>query len=79
MTGYRFEIRVDCYAGYMAEETPRRLYIKERPIEVVAVLDRWLAPDHRYFKVRGDDGGLYVIRHDVETDRWELTMFDRRR
>ncbi|MEJ2032112.1 MAG: hypothetical protein P8Y63_03540 [Deltaproteobacteria bacterium] len=79
MNGNRFEIRVDCYAGYRAEETPRRLYIKERPIEVKEVLDRWLAPDHRYFKVRGDDGGMYVIRHDVETDRWELTMFDSRR
>ncbi|MDA8164079.1 MAG: hypothetical protein M0017_03460 [Desulfobacteraceae bacterium] len=69
------EVRVECYAGHTANETPRRLFIKERPVEVVAVLDRWLAPDHRYFKVRGDDGGTYIIRHDVENDRWELTMF----
>lgn len=78
MSGGGFTIRVDCHAGYRAEEIPRRLFIKERPIQVVEVLDRWLAPDHRYFKVRGDDGGLYVIRYDVEADRWELAMFDRR-
>jgi hypothetical protein len=73
------EIRVECHAGFMAEETPRRLFFKERPIEIMEVLDRWLAPDHRYFKVRGDDGGMYIIRHDVETGRWELTFFDSRR
>jgi hypothetical protein len=46
---------------------------------VSAVLDRWLAPDHRYFKVEGDDGGTYILRHDVASGRWEMTMFDRRK
>ena len=41
------------------------------------VLDRWLAPDHRYFKLRGDDGDVYIIRHDVHAGLWELTMFER--
>lgn len=72
----RLGIRVQCYAGYRGEETPRRFFLKERPVEVMQVLDRWLAPDHRYFKVCGDDGGLYVIRHDVMSNLWELTMFD---
>jgi hypothetical protein len=36
-----------------------------------------LAPDHRYFKIRGDDGALYILRNDVVTGRWELTMLDR--
>jgi hypothetical protein len=39
---------------------------------VAEVLDRWLAPDHRYFKVRASDGGVYLLRHDVESQRWEL-------
>jgi len=25
-------------------------------IEVSTVIDRWLTPEHRYFKVKGDDG-----------------------
>lgn len=70
-----FGIRVECYAGYRGEETPLRFYFGERKVEVVAVLDRWLAPDHRYFKVKGDDGGTYIVRYDVPSDRWELTMF----
>jgi hypothetical protein len=44
-------------------------------VSVVEVLDQWLAPDHRYFKLRGSDGDTYLVRHDVRTDRWELTMF----
>ena len=69
------EIQVDCYAGYRDEETPRRLTMGARHINVVAIQDRWLAPDHRYFKVIGDDGSLYIIRHDPYHDRWQLTHF----
>lgn len=69
------EIRVDCYAGYRGEETPRQLTMGERRIAVVAVHDRWLAPDHRYFKVIGDDKGMYIIRHDPRLDQWQLTCF----
>ncbi len=41
------------------------------------ILDAWLSPDHRYFKVRGDDGDIYIIRHDSLADIWDLTMFKR--
>ncbi len=70
-------IRVECYAGYRGEETPRRFFIGDRAVAVVQVLDRWLAPDHRYFKVAGDDGDVYILRHDTRTGEWELTMFRR--
>jgi hypothetical protein len=70
-------VLVECYAGHRGEETPRRISFDRRSIEVVDVLDSWLGPDHRYFKVRGDDGATYILRHDVERARWELIMFDR--
>jgi hypothetical protein len=47
------DIRVDCYAGYRGEETPRRPTMGVRHISVVEIQDRWLAPDHRYFKIIG--------------------------
>lgn len=68
-------VEVDCYAGYRGEETPRAIRFRGRRVAAVAVIDRWLAPDHRYFKIRGDDGGLYIIRHDVVTHVWELTFY----
>jgi hypothetical protein len=71
------EIRVECYAGHRGEERPRRFYLRSRPIDVVEILDRWLAPDHRYFKLRGDDGSTYIIRQDITTQRWELPPDDK--
>lgn len=68
-------IEVECTAGYRGEETPRVIRFGERRMTAVEVIDRWLAPDHRYFKIRGDDGGLYIIRHDVVTHVWELTFY----
>jgi len=71
------EIQVECYAGHRGEQTPRAIVLGERRVAITEVLDQWLAPDHRYFKLRGDDGDIYLVRHDVRTESWELTMFDR--
>jgi hypothetical protein len=68
-------IRVECYAGHRGEQTPRTLILGDRRITVVEVLDAWLAPDYRYFKLRGDEGHTYIVRHDEPSDTWELTMF----
>lgn len=69
-------VLVECYAGYRGEETPRRFVLGERRVEVVDVLDRWLAPDHRYFKLRGDDQAIYILRNDRDSSEWELTVYD---
>lgn len=71
-----FQVRVVCYAGYRGEETPRRFYLGSRQIEVAEVIDRWLSPDHRYFKLRSIDHDLYILRHDSDADCWELTLFE---
>ena len=70
-------IAVECHAGYRGEETPRRFFMGSRAIRVVEVIDLWHGPDHRYFKIAGDDGATYILRHDEPTGRWELTMFER--
>ena len=70
-------LRVECYAGYRGEETPRALVIGDGRVVVDEILDRWLAPDHRYFKLKGDDGDVYLVRQDTASGAWELTMFER--
>jgi hypothetical protein len=72
-------VRVSCYAGHRGEETPREFWIDDRRVAVAEVLDQWLAPDHRYFKVRGNDGDTYILRHDAPADSWELTLYERAR
>jgi hypothetical protein len=71
----RLTINVECYAGHRGEQTPRTLIIGGRRIAVAEVLDAWLAPDHRYFKLKVVDGCTYLVRHDEQTGLWELTMF----
>jgi hypothetical protein len=71
-------IRVECYSGYRGEETPRTLWIGNRRIAVTEIIDQWLAPDHRYFKLRGDDQCLYIIRHDLVTFQWQMTLYQDR-
>ena len=71
------EIHVECYAGHRGEQTPHVIVLGERRVEIVEVLDQWLAPDHRYFKLRADDGHTYIVRQDVESQAWEMTMYAR--
>ena len=66
------EVRVECYAGHRGEETPRRITIAGRTVEVLEVIDRWYEPDRRYFRLRGDDDTMYLLRHDEHEERWEI-------
>lgn len=70
-------LRVSCYAGYRGEQEPRELLLGRRSVRVVEIIDRWAAPEHRYFKCRGSDGDTYILRHDTSQDHWELTMYAR--
>ena len=69
-------LRVECYAGHRADVAPVRFHIGTRSVEVREIIDRWLDPAHSYFKLRGDDGGIYILRHDQTADVWEMTLFD---
>jgi hypothetical protein len=68
-------IRVECYAGYKADERPLRFAIRGRTFEVLQVQDQWYSPTAKYFRVRANDGNLYVLKHDEENDDWSLDAF----
>jgi hypothetical protein len=72
---YIMQIKVKCYAGYRGEETPRIISFRSREVAVKKVLDRWLDPAHRYFKILGDDKGIYIIRHNMDSWDWELIFY----
>jgi hypothetical protein len=69
-------VRVESYAGFKAEEFPKAFSIGDRSFRVDRILDRWYGADHAYFKVRTDDGGLYILRYDQSADAWELVYMD---
>lgn len=69
------EAVVECYAGHRADERPVRFTLLGRSYEVVEVDDQWYSPEARYFRVRANDGNLYVLRHDERRDVWTLDAF----
>lgn len=66
------EIEVECHAGYRGEQEPRAFCLNGQRIPVMVIVDRWLSPDHRYFKVQAYTGAYYILRHDEPSGRWEL-------
>lgn len=74
----RVTVRVECVEGHRGEAVPHAFFISDRRVEVVEELDCWPGLDHRYFKVQGDDHGLYILRHDTLSVLWEITLFEQR-
>jgi hypothetical protein len=71
-----WEVRVACDALGGPDDPPKRIFSGGRTIEVVQVIDRWLGADHAYYKVRGADDAIYVLRRGAFGE-WRLIMFDR--
>jgi hypothetical protein len=71
------EIKVECYAGYKAEQYPLRFSLGDQVLEVQEVEDQWYSPSARFFRVRASDGNIYILRHDEEQLRWSLDAFRR--
>ncbi|HTS30864.1 MAG TPA: hypothetical protein VMH81_33560 [Bryobacteraceae bacterium] len=71
------KIRVECYAGYKADERPVRFHLGDRDYSVEDVLDQWYGMEDTYFKVRADDGDVYILRKHIPTDCWYLEAFRR--
>lgn len=73
-------LQVECYSGYKADERPRRfraLSPRARSYEVKEVLDQWYGLGYQCFKVRADDGNLYVLKHRRGDDAWTLESYRR--
>lgn len=68
-------LRVECYSGYKADERPVRFQLGERWLAVVDVVDRWYDPRATYFRVRAEDGAIYILKHDEADDLWTLESF----
>ena len=68
-------IDVESYSGFKADERPLRFRLGERWLEVAEVVDRWYDPDAVYFRVRAEDGAMYILRHVEGSDVWTLQAF----
>jgi hypothetical protein len=75
------QIDVECYAGYKADETPRRFYLHNMKFEITNIYDRWYQsesspgfPIANFFKVGTPDGKKFILKHAIAEDDWFLLI-----
>jgi hypothetical protein len=73
--GRYFQVAVECRREADGEAVPVQFKLGGRTVFVTDISDRWLARDHRYFKISTESGTTYILRHDVERDIWEIVLF----
>ncbi len=74
--GQRVEVR--CYSGFKADERPLSFTLCGRELSVMAIESGWFEEDaaepgrRACFRVRTDDGGLYLLSRDEGSGEWTL-------
>lgn len=73
------QIQVECYSGYKVDESPVVFTALGRRWEVSEIVDRWyeggIKPDKPvvdYFKVKTEDGNVFILRYDAHSDIWSI-------
>jgi hypothetical protein len=69
------KLQVESSIGLHGDVEPRAFLLGIRRIEVLQIVDRWLATDYGYFKIEASDGSTCILCHDDLSDDWELTLF----
>ena len=66
-----------CYSGYKDDERPVRFRLSGRDYFVEALLDQWYGPQDVCFKVKANDGNVYILRRRSTTPEgeWGLESF----
>ena len=65
-------VTVESHSGFKSEEYPLRFHLKGRKIEISKIVDRWLNPGCRCFKVLADNGKVYVLEYNEINNSWNL-------
>jgi hypothetical protein len=73
------KLEVVCYSGRKADERPVRFSLDGHQYLVEDILDQWYGPEKAFYKVRADDGNLYILSTQISVPDgpWELVSFRR--
>ncbi len=72
----KITVSVTFSAGGNGNELLESFTLGGRTFLVREVLDGWFGADHTYVKMTASDGCLYILRHDLTTDEWEIVMME---
>jgi len=73
------QIQVESLTVHNGIPMPQKFCFNGLRVDVIETLDQWHGPDYRYVRIKGDNGGLYILRFDEILAVWELTMFESER
>jgi hypothetical protein len=65
-------VEVQCYAGRKADERPVRFRVGDRDYIVDEIIEQWYGPDDSFYKVRADDGNVFLLRCSTSTGTWSI-------
>ncbi|HEY8606664.1 MAG TPA: hypothetical protein VIM12_06085 [Noviherbaspirillum sp.] len=66
---------VETMPGPHGDLQPCGFKLGEAQLTVLQIVDRWIGQDQNYFKLQASDNALYILRHNLVPDTWELTLF----
>lgn len=77
LTIFGMKLHVECYSAYKAEQRPKLFRIDQQEYRVVEVIDQWYGPQDAWYKLRANDGNIYILRHQtcVPDGAWDLVSF----
>ncbi len=67
---------VECYAGTRYPERPRAFVHDGERLAVTAIERQERTPDGLRFRVRGSDGGRYLLAYDERRDAWDVQRLE---
>jgi len=65
-------VEVQCYAGRKADERPVRFRVGDRDYIVDEIIEQWYGRDDSFYKVRADDGNVFLLRCCTSTGTWSI-------
>jgi hypothetical protein len=68
-------VEVESRIGAQREQEPLAFFLGERRIGVEQILDRWPSAECTYFKLQAEDGAIYILRHALDAENWEMVLF----
>jgi hypothetical protein len=71
------KVEVVCYSGYKVDERPVSFRLGGQDYSVEELVDQWYGPQDIFFKLKANDGNVYILRRRSTTPdgEWSLESF----
>jgi len=68
------QVSAECYSGYTFAQDPRSFVCEGQRRRVISLHRRWREPAGPCFEVLADDGRVYRLAYQEQTDAWQVSL-----